>query len=181
MISSLTSLSFHLLTYKTFIKSLQWRLQTNGNKGFSRPGCIRSCTGIPPHAWRAGSPPRTPTPGSRDPIIITAYCCPTAALGGCGEGWATAAMGSSHGSHMACERQFHFLSAKLNKDAWFMGFQDPHDSDFYMSTNTHLPSSQGVMEALAGMALALTISPKCQLLFFKDFKCFCFQAWLYTF
>lgn len=52
---------------------------------------------------------------------------------------------------------------------------------FLISTNSHLPGPEPVMEALAGMALASSIFPKCQLFSFKDHKGFCFSVRMYPF
>ena len=101
-----------------------------------------------------------------------------AVYGICRGSWATAAMGSQRAQQgpwrrvLLPEGKAHrrCMVLRLPIFSWFRFFF------FLISTNSHLPSPLRVMEALPGMALASSISWKCQLFSLKDHKGFCFRS-----
>ena len=102
-----------------------------------------------------------------------------AVYGICRRSRATAAMGSQRAQQgpwrriSLAEGKAHWgcMVLRLPIFSWFRFF-----FFFLISTNSHLPSPLPVMEALAGMTLASSISWKCQLFSLKDHKGFCFQS-----
>ena len=95
-------------------------------------------------------------------FTVIAYCCLTVALFmESAEEAELLLQWDPRGPSKALGGEFHLLKAKLIEDAWFSGFQYFPDSGFFfflISTNSHLPSPLPVMEALAGMTLASSIS-----------------------